>query len=130
MLTVIVQKLLNQIHMGHKHTPAAVSDQEQGIQGIPVSNNNTNIIPRTPVNLLVQKNTNPVPENPNFNLKGLHQLHQHIHAKDNSPCDFSNIPLRVVSLEQVQVCVPLVANHLRRHNRLPSITDIAKICKP
>jgi len=52
---VIVQKLLNQIHMGHKHTPAAVSDQEQGIQGI---------------------------------------------------------PLRVVSLEQVQVCVPLVANHL------------------
>ena len=55
MLTVIVQKLLNQIHMGHKHTSAAVSDQEQGIQGIPMSNNSTNIIPRTPVNLLMYR---------------------------------------------------------------------------
>lgn len=132
MLTVIVQKLLNQIHMGHKHTSAAVSDQGQGIQGISVSHNSTNIIAGKPVDFkwriiqaLVQQN----PKTLTSMSKGVHQLHKHIHAKDKL-CNFSNLPLRVVSLEQVQVCVPLVANHLPRHNRLPSNTDIAKICKP
>lgn len=33
---VVIQELLNEVHMSHKHPPAAVPLQAQGIQSVPV----------------------------------------------------------------------------------------------
>jgi hypothetical protein len=34
-LTVVVEQLLNEVNMGHEHSPAAVAEQFQSIQSIP-----------------------------------------------------------------------------------------------
>lgn len=40
-LTVVVQELLNQVDMGHEHSPATIADQPQCIKGIPVQKHYT-----------------------------------------------------------------------------------------